>query len=156
MTTPAQAALYEVLHLAEHGDKPVHVFNPNDKPVEELPVIIGFCNGGQLGWVLRKSPGLAPSTVSSCGDRPWMEGVLIAQDGTILGGHICSSEAYMPHDLGILEGCRNDRHEEFKKHYPDGYRMEFVSYAKASTHEGLHAAMQLYVLANAPTPEVKQ
>lgn len=135
MTTPAQAALYEVLHLAEHGDKPVHVFNPHDKSIEELPVIIGFCNGGQLGW---------------------MEGVLIAQDGTILGGDICSSEAYMPHDLGILEGCRNDRHEEFKKHYPDGYRMEFVSHAKASTHEGLHAAMQLYFLANAPTPETKQ
>lgn len=131
MTSTAQAALYETMHLAEYRDKPLHVYNPNDKPVEELPTIIGFNNGGQMGW---------------------FEAVLIAEDGTILGGHVCSSEAYMPHDLGVLEGSREDRHEEFKKHYPDGYRMEFVSHAQAKEgHQGLKDAFAKYVLLKTPT-----
>jgi hypothetical protein len=50
----------------------------------------------------------------------------------------------MPADLGILEGTRPDRHEEFKAHYPDGYRMEFVGYeeACAKSNAGLVAAMR--------------
>lgn len=49
----------------------------------------------------------------------------------------------MPHDLGILEGARPDRHEEFKKHYPDGYRMDFVPMTEvaAHSHPGLEAAV---------------
>lgn len=129
MTTPAQAALYEVLHLAQWEGKPFHVFNPQDKPLDELPIIIGFNNGGQMGW---------------------LEAVAIAQDGTILGGHICSSEAYMPHDLGLIEGARSDRFDEYCKHYPDGFRCEFVPHAKAKDHDGLKAAFQLYVLKQTP------
>ena len=135
MTTPAQSALYEVLHMATWGDKPLYIFNPNDKPVEELPVVIGFCNGGQLGW---------------------MEAVSIAQDGTVLGGHICSSEAYMPHDLGLVENANPTRQEEYRKHYPDGFRCEFVPHAKAKDHVGLHAAMQLYILKQTPTEQLPQ
>lgn len=77
-------------------------YNPNDRPVEELPVIYGFNNGGSPGWY---------------------QGVLLAEDGTCLGGHVCSHESFMPGDLGVLEGSRNDRHEHFRQHYPDGYRM---------------------------------
>ena len=43
----------------------------------------------------------------------------------------------MPHDLGVLEGTRPDRHERFRKHYPDGYRMVFVPYDDIRSHEGL-------------------
>lgn len=134
MTTPAQAALYEVLHLAKWGDQPYVIFNPNEKPVEELPVIIGFNNGGQMGW---------------------LEAVAIAQDGVVLGGHICSSEAYMPFDLGLVEDSRSDRLDEYKKHYPDGFRCEFVPHAKAKDHTGLRDAMQLYMLSQIPL-ETKQ
>jgi len=55
-----------------------------------------------------------------------MHAQLLAEDGTALGSHLCSAEGYMPHDLGILDGSRPDRHEDFRAHYPDGYRMDFV------------------------------
>lgn len=101
------------------------VYNPHNKPLEELPVIYGFNNGGSSGWY---------------------HGQLIAQDGTPLGSHICSEEGFMYGDLGIREGSRPDRHEGFQKHYPDGYRMDFVSYENVNAHEGLQAAFK----ANAP------
>ena len=130
MTTPMQAAMYELEHLSKwDGQSPV-VFNPHNKPVEELPFIYGFCNGGKFGL---------------------LEGVLVSQDGHILGGHTCSSEAYMPHDLGIVAFARPDRHEEFQKHYPDGYRMEFVPHAAAKDRADLKAAMDVYILNNTPT-----
>ena len=118
MTTKAAEALYEAQHVMAHDGKKTAIFNPNNLPISDLPVIYGFNNGGQHGW---------------------MSAVLLAEDGTHLGGHICSSEAYMPADLGILEGTRPDRHEDFKKHYPDGYKMEFVKH----NHKGLENACKL-------------
>ena len=124
MTTPAAEKLYKAQHIYAMEGKRWAVYNPHDKPVSELPVIYGFNNGGSPGWM------------SAC---------LIAEDGTGLGGHICSSEAYMEHDLGILEGTRADRHEGFQKHYPNGYRMEFVRLdaVKARSHKGLERAYEL-------------
>lgn len=118
MTTKAAAALYEAQHVCEHEGRKTAYFNPANKAMNDLPVIYGFNNGGSEGW---------------------MSAVLLAEDGTHLGGHTCSSEAYMPADLGILEGSRPDRHEDFKKHYPDGYRMEFA----APDHEGVEKAYEL-------------
>lgn len=63
-------------------------------------------------------------------------------NGTGLGGHVCSSEFYMPGDLGVLDGSRPDRHEGFRKHYPDGYRMDFVTATDVLSHPGLEAAYQ--------------
>lgn len=97
------------------------VFNPKNKPVEELPVIYGFNNGGQ---------------------RDWWSGCLLAEDGTGMGGHVCSHEGFMYGDLGILEGSRSDRHEHFREHYPDGYRMDFVPVEDVKTRPGLKAAYQ--------------
>ena len=98
------------------------MYNPNGGPVSELPVIYGFDNGG---------------------GSLFLSALLIAEDGTHLGSHACSSEAYMPADLGILEDSRPDRHEKFKEHYPDGYRMEFVSYDDVPNHEKLMAAIKI-------------
>jgi hypothetical protein len=81
MTTKAAAALYEAQHVMEYGGRALAVFNPHGKPIGELPVIYGLNNGGSPGF---------------------MDAVLIAEDGTCLGGHLCSSEAYMAHDLGCL------------------------------------------------------
>ncbi len=98
------------------------IFNPHNKPVDELPVIYGFNNGGSPGF---------------------MYGQLIAEDGTALGNHLCSHEGYMYGDLGILEGRRADRHEGFRKHYPDGYRMDFVTESEVVAHHpGLEAAIE--------------
>lgn len=119
MTTREAEAAYLSDHLSRWGDKGYAVFNPKNRPADDLPVIYGFNNGGSPGW---------------------FSGVLIAEDGEELGGHICSSEGYMPHDLGIIEGSRPDRHETFRAKYPDGYRMDFIPYADAPDHDGLSAA----------------
>lgn len=119
MTTEAAEKQYLDDHLARTNGQPNAIFNPHDKPVATLPVIYGFNNGG--------SP-------------VWLSGCLLADDGEVLGGHICSAEGYMPHDLGIIEGARPDRHAMFQEHYPDGYRMEFVPGSEVMTHPGLDAA----------------
>ena len=122
MTTPAAARLYEAQHVHEHEGKGWAVYNPHDKSVADLPVIFGF---------------------NSCRGIRYMHAQLIAEDGTSLGGHSCSSEAYMPHDLGVLEGSRPDRHETFRGHYPDGYRMAFVGIDDVSDNEALCAAIAI-------------
>lgn len=131
MTTPAAAALYLAQHNYEWEGRPHAIFNPHGKPIEELPTIWGFNNGGS---------------------RDWWNGALLADDGTALGGHVCSHEGYMLHDLGIIEGSRPDRHEAFRAHYPDGYRMAFVGLAEVDKHPGIEAAYQRH-LASKPAPE---
>jgi len=126
MTTPAAANAYLANHLWRMEDKRPAVYNPKNRPIEELPFILGFNNGG--------SP-------------RWYSAIAIAQDGTALGGHVCSDEGYMPHDLGILEGTRPDRHEkEYQKHYPDGYRMDFIPSDKIESCELLQEAFRLNAL----------
>lgn len=122
MTTEAAARLYEAQHLMEMEGKGYAVFNPHNKPLSELPIIYGFNNGGSPGWYSAQ---------------------LLAEDGTGLGGHICSSEGYMPHDLGILDGTRPDRHKHFREHYPEGYRMEFIPASEVKNHSGLKIAFEL-------------
>lgn len=118
MTTKAAEAAYLAAHLAEWSGKGYAVYNPNDKPIEALPVIYGFNNGGGSGMLMAQ---------------------LIAEDGEALGGHCCSSEGYMPYDLGIVEGARADRHELFRTHYPEGYRMDFVPW----DHPAIDRAIKL-------------
>lgn len=132
MTTPARAALYAAQHGVEMEGRGYAVHNPLNKPLSELPVIYGFNNGGPANW---------------------LSAVALAEDGAVLGGHICSAEAYMPHDLGCLEGSRPDRHERsYRPHYLDGYRMEFVPYTSIAGHAGLQAALAK----NSALPEREQ
>lgn len=98
------------------------IYNPNNRRVELLPKIFGFNNGSGMGGVI---------------------GVLIAEDGSFLGSHASSHEGWLPQDLGTEEGYRPDRHETFKKHYPGGYRMEFVGYKEIKKHKGLQEAFKL-------------
>lgn len=122
MTTKEAAAQYEMAHIQANKDKKIAVYNPHNKPISELPVIYGYNGGGSAGY---------------------KAAILITEDGFEIGDHTCSSEAYMPHDLGILENSRPDRHVYFRRYYPDGYRMEFVGYDDAvSTHEGLQKAFE--------------
>lgn len=80
------------------------------------------------------------SNVEGGGDGPCYA---MAQDGTVLGSHWCSHEGYAPHDLGVVEGSRPDRHETYASHYPSGYEMEFVLARDVSQHEGLRRAFEL-------------
>lgn len=123
MTTKAAEMMYLADHMSEWAGKGYAVYNPNNRPINELPVIYGFNNGGN-SWFL--------------------SAVAMAEDGTVLGDHGCSAEGYMPHDLGVIDGSRPDRHEKsYRKHYPDGYRMDFVSYEDVPNHKGLNAAFKL-------------
>jgi len=122
MTTIAAAALYASQHLYLCEGLPTAVFNPHNRNIEDLPVIYGFNNGG-------------------CSD--FLSAELIAEDGTHMGGHFCSAEAYMPYDLGVLEGTKEDRHVGFRAHYPFGYRMEFVGKKEILKHAGLLEAYRL-------------
>ena len=99
------------------------VYNPHNKKWNELPWIIGFNNGGSEGL--------------------W-HGQLIDERGTPLGSHICSHEGYMRADLGVLKGSRPDRHETFKENFPDGYRMDFVSFDDVNDDPRLQKAFKLY------------
>lgn len=121
MTTEAAARRYLAEHLREFADKKYAIYNPHGKPIEDLPVIYGFNNGGNPGMY---------------------EACLLSEDGTFLGNHLCSAEGYMPFDLGVSEGSRPDRHETFRKHYPDGYRMDFIPLKDAPTHAELDVAYQ--------------
>lgn len=114
--------LYLAQHRAMHEGKKWALYNPENKPLESLPYIYGFNNGGSPGW---------------------FSAHLISEDGTSLGGHVCSDEGYMEHDLGVLEGSRPDRHEVFKKHYPLGYKMAFVPYQEVRSNQGLIKALEL-------------
>jgi hypothetical protein len=134
MTTEAAEKQYLANHLATVHGRPTAVYNPANKPLNELPKIYGFNNGGSSGWY---------------------HAVLLAEDGNCLGEHICSHECYMPHDLGILKGSRSDRHADFQKHYPDGYVMEFVSSNDVETHDGLQRAFKLNDKLREATEEVK-
>jgi hypothetical protein len=121
MTTKSAEAQYLREHLAQWKEKGYAVYNPENRPIEDLPVIYGFNNGGSPGW---------------------MYACLLAEDGEGLGSHICSHEGYMPHDLGVIEGSRPDRHEDFAKHYPQGYRMDFLGYDEVRSHAGLREALE--------------
>lgn len=94
------------------------VYNPKNQPLEGLPTIYGF--------------------------KSFSEGVLITQEGEFLGSHLCSSESYMLHDLGVLKGSRPDRHKTFMKYYPNGYKMEFVSQEVAKNHTKFQTALRLW------------
>jgi hypothetical protein len=123
MTSLAAERYYEAKHLLDMEGRKLASYNPHNKPIEELPIIFGFRNGGSEGW---------------------MQALAISQDGKVLGGHVCSSEGYMPHDLGILEGTREDRHtNDYQKHYPGGYRMRFIPSSEIETTPELLAALEL-------------
>lgn len=101
-------------------DERYAVYNPQQKPIAELPVIYGY--------------GKPPSHTGA-------GGIAIAEDGTHLANHFCSHEGFMLSDLGILRGSSPYKHQDYQTHYPDGYRMEFVSYKDVVDHTGLQQAL---------------
>ena len=67
----------------------------------------------------------------------------MGDEGTVLGSHYCSNEYYVSNDLGVIVGCRPDRHVTYKKHFPDGYEMEFVRASDVVDHKGIQEAFRL-------------
>ena len=70
-----------------------------------------------------------------------MSAVAIAEDGTQVAGHTCSSEAFMGHDLGITS---NWKHDNYNKHYGEGnWELEWVESDTLDDHVGLQKAFAL-------------
>ena len=120
MTTEAAENFYLARQLAENRNKKWHVYNPNDLPIESLPVIYGY------------NAGPTPNRMFAARQ--------IAEDGTRFPGYGCSNEAYMEGDLGIFSPY-GERKELFHAKYPDGFRMAFVGLNDVEKHVGLQAAL---------------
>ena len=50
MTTQAAANLYLAQHQNEMDGRGYAIYNPNGLPLDDLPVIYGFNNGGYDSW----------------------------------------------------------------------------------------------------------
>lgn len=108
-------------------------------------------DGGEFGAM---EPRSEPTIYVFSGMRDGGDGICyaMAEDGTVLGSHWCSSEGRAVHDLGVQEGARPDRHETYAKHYPAGYKMEFVPAREIECHAGLQRAMRLIARTARPAP----
>lgn len=98
-----------------------HVYNPLNKPEEELPIIYGFNNGGNPGFY---------------------SAIALAESGHDLAGHICSTEGWMPLDLGFHDAGFIHKREHYRQHYPEGYRTIFLERDELSTDTGFLAAIE--------------
>jgi hypothetical protein len=65
----------------------------------------------------------------------WVTALALAEDGHCLASHDSSCDAWAHHDIGHTSDWK---HEEYRKHYPDGYEVEWVEDPRA--HAGLAAA----------------
>ncbi len=109
-------------HNLKYKDRKPVVFNPLKQEEDKLPTIYCFLK------IIEGQKGIA---------------VAVSQDGYVLGTHACSSEQYVPHDLGVLERTRLDRHDiSYKKHYPNGYKMAFIKNEEMKAHSGFQEAYQ--------------
>ncbi len=73
--------------------------------------------------------------------------IALAEDGTIVLDHYCSSDEWAKNDLGLGEGgaerdAGRKAHRDYMAHYKHrgGYRLEFVPYLETRSHEALQAA----------------
>jgi len=99
------------------------IFNPHDKPIDELPTIYGFSKGN------------ANETHFGC---------LLSEDGTLIHTKQSPTEFHLQYDLGILKDTQYEMHKYLRVYYPDGYRMEFVPSWKILNHGKLLKIMKIY------------
>jgi hypothetical protein len=103
----------------------MRIYNPHSKPTKELPVIFGFPAG----------------RYKNSGN---FEGILLAEDGTVLGKHLSSDEAWLATDLGLTDN--SSKHvDDMTKHYPEGFRCEYVKWDDVHTNAGLVTATANYL-----------
>lgn len=65
--------------------------------------------------------------------------IAIAEDGTYLASHLCSSLEYVSHDLGITSTWHHTAYAA----YCGDYELELIPADKVKTHEGLAKALKL-------------
>jgi len=89
----------------------------------------------------RKGERSAPPRIyvwcNSCAPQ-WHVMAAIAEDGTYLGGHVCSSHGFGPHDMGLVGEWK---HEGYDEHYPDGWELVWVEdFREAKAYDPKFAA----------------
>lgn len=67
----------------------------------------------------------------------WYQVCAIAEDGHCLAQHTSSTPVWAQHDIGITSDWK---HDNYKKHYPKGYELEWVN--DVLKHTGLMAAYE--------------
>jgi len=73
------------------------------------------------------------------GQKSYMQALAIAEDGNIVASHLCSSEHFMAHDLGITSDWK---HESYNEHFGEGnWELEWVG--EPDEHEGINEAFKL-------------
>lgn len=55
--------------------------------------------------------------------KRWVSACALAEDGTMLAGHVCSHRGFISHDMGITSDWKHDLYD---KHYPDGYELVLI------------------------------
>jgi hypothetical protein len=58
-------------------------------------------------------------------------GFAIAEDGTGLARHLSSDVSFSKHDMGLTSDWK---HEEYEKHYPNRYELEWVDESELDNH----------------------
>ena len=64
--------------------------------------------------------------------------IALAEDGTVLASHFCSSESWAKHDMGLESTWK---HKEYTAHYPDGWQLIWVESQEVLAHPGVQAAL---------------
>lgn len=74
----------------------------------------------------------------------WNSSYSMADDGTVLGNHLCSHDVFMYHDLYV----RSDRKKTVDEHFKDEpYEVEIIPSHEVKTHPGLQEAFKLNQIA---------
>lgn len=100
---------------------PHHLCNQRKGQDAMKTKIYGFCNSYSPGWEIAMA---------------------LAETGQVLATHCCSSEGFMPGDLGMDGGDWSGKHEVYNEAFPDGWEAEFVWSHNIDKHEGLQAAIK--------------
>lgn len=67
-------------------------------------------------------------------------GYALAEDGNGLGSHLSSNEDFSKHDMGLTS---NWKHDGYKKHYPEGYDLEWIMEEKLDSHARFQKALAI-------------
>jgi hypothetical protein len=73
--------------------------------------------------------------INSGAGTDWVVSMAMAEDGTVLGGHVSSNDSFAHLDIGHTS---NAKHGDYLAHYPGGFEVEWVDNVHA--HAGLMAA----------------
>lgn len=64
---------------------------------------------------------------NGCLGSDWHNAAALSDEGLFLEGHVCSSHAWIPHDMGETSLWK---HETYRAAYPDGFEVVYIEDVK--------------------------